>query len=550
MPRYLLAAEADKIQDFIFRAAKLREVVGGSSLLSQFCDEGVKELKKKHGNKAEIIVSDGGAFRLVFDNEIKAKEFGNDLAELYRRCAGGTLTVAEPVECDETKFKEQFSAYNKEAQEKLREAKNRGDVAAMAVHLPYIAFCASCGTAIAAKHQRKIQSDENEPANYLCPDCGIKTEEAYQRGKYFIDLFCDKVREGLPPEIEIKTDYIEQNKKLQRKRQRRPDWAEIIGEADARKYVAYLKADGNNMGKVFGECDSQQLGQLSKALTIVVRESLASPCALMFKRQEQLRKDVNDFLPVVPLILGGDDLFALLPAPFALDFAAQFCQAYEEKLSDVLKELEINLSADKKPTIAAAVVICKNSYPHTLAHERAEAALKRAKEMARRIEVKTGKRVSTLNFDIVTGNQVVADNADSENEYRATLRPYFINDAPSDWGINIEKLIDARFSLKALPGKRRSEFERLYAGLPQNDKVQELSAWCKEFNQLRKRLKPDDETKFKTALENLGDAKREKDCYLRGAQRVRWHGHGLPDLLETWDFAYKLDKAMNAYEEE
>ena len=47
MPRYLLAAEADKIQDFIFRAAKLREVVGGSRLLARFCVEGVNALIKE-----------------------------------------------------------------------------------------------------------------------------------------------------------------------------------------------------------------------------------------------------------------------------------------------------------------------------------------------------------------------------------------------------------------------------------------------------------------------------------------------------------------------
>ena len=47
MPRYLLAAEADKIQDFIFRAAKLREVGGPSRLLARFCVEGVNALIKE-----------------------------------------------------------------------------------------------------------------------------------------------------------------------------------------------------------------------------------------------------------------------------------------------------------------------------------------------------------------------------------------------------------------------------------------------------------------------------------------------------------------------
>ena len=41
-------------------------------------------------------------------------------------------------------------------------------------------------------------------------------------------------------------------------------------------------------------------------------------------------------VPVLPLILGGDDLFALIPAPYALDFARRFCLAYEEQLKKLV----------------------------------------------------------------------------------------------------------------------------------------------------------------------------------------------------------------------
>jgi len=538
MPRYLLAAEADKIQDFIFRAAKLREVVGGSHLLARFCEEGVNALKKKHDDKPEIIISDGGAFRLVFDDEIKAKEFGNDLAELYRRCAGGTLTVAKPVEYDDSDD-EKFKECNDQAQAELRNAKSKGDTATTAVHLPYTAFCASCGVGIAAEHSRKLSSEPTRK-NYLCADCRRKTEEKFVQDKLFIGAFYESLRaelKKLDKETLLPDEFAPQQR----------DWVDVICKADPRNYVAYLVADGNGMGKLFSECNKKQLQNLSKQLTAALHESLAKPCATMLSEQEKIQALKR--LPVVPLILGGDDLFALLPAPFALDFARAFCVEYEKRLKE---KLEIPFDADKPPTISAAVVICKSNYPHTLAHQRAEAALKQAKEMARRIEVKTGKRVSTLNFDIVTGNQVIADRAEKEDENHATLRPYFVsNDAPNDWGINIGNLIEERDNLNALPGKRRAEFERRYAELPSDDKKQEWQAWCKEFNQLRKRLKADDEAKFETVLEKLGDAKREKDGYLRETQRaLRWYGHGLPDLLEAWDFAYKLEKPMNKYEEE
>ena len=94
MKRYLLAAEADKIQDLLFRSAHLREVVGGSQLLTRFC----REVPAKLGIPADnVLISDGGSFRLLFDTEEQARAFGDELAEVYRRATGGTLTVAEPV---------------------------------------------------------------------------------------------------------------------------------------------------------------------------------------------------------------------------------------------------------------------------------------------------------------------------------------------------------------------------------------------------------------------------------------------------------------------
>lgn len=483
MSRYLLAAEADKIQDFIFRAAKLREVVGGSRLLARFCKEGVDSLMKHENHvtaNAEKIISDGGAFRFVFDTNDQAEAFGQDLAELYRRCAGGVLTVAEPAKYDEATFKE----CNDQAQEQLRKAKSIGDKAATAVHLPYIAFCASCGSAIATAHQRKIPSEQTERANYLCADCRNKTEEKYSGDNLFTKPFCDAVNKTLQVDRKINLDEDKDR-----------DWLERISAADPRNYVAYLVADGNGLGKLFSLCDRSQLEKLSHELTIALRESLAAPSAKMFDTQDELRKKLQNRLPVVPLILGGDDLFALLPAPFAIDFAKHFCQTYEKKLEAVLAKLEINLTIGKKPTIAAAVVICKSNYPHTLAHQRGEAALKEVKEMSRRIEVHLDKRVSVLNFIVVTGNQVIADDGDEiQQEYRQTLRPYFVSeDAPDEWGINIEPLLEARFALRGLPGKRRAEFKRLYDDLPEDNKKPSedgkfKSDWKPDFDQLIKRL--------------------------------------------------------------
>jgi hypothetical protein len=139
---YLLAAEADKIQDFIFRSSRLREVVGASQLLTRFCRSIDDTLAKKHGG--QVVVNDGGSFRVIFDDLAKAHAFGADLAELYRLALGGSLTVAEPVA-----LSGDFRKANEMAGEKLRWAKSRRQGAVAEVHMPYVAFCASCGVALA-----------------------------------------------------------------------------------------------------------------------------------------------------------------------------------------------------------------------------------------------------------------------------------------------------------------------------------------------------------------------------------------------------------------
>lgn len=547
MTRYLLAAEADQIQDFIFRAARLREVVGGSQLLSRFCKEGVPALLAHGGYgtaKPDVIISDGGAFRIAFDTDDDARAFGRDLAELYRRCAGGSLTVADPVEYDLSNF----PAASEAAQESLREAKGRGDVAASVAHLPYIAFCASCGLATASAHRKKVERDTADRANYLCANCANKTGERFRQRNTFVREFSKAVRAFLP------SNFKRQRLDIPEK----GDWTEEISKLDSRRYVAYLVADGNGMGKVFSRCRTDdELKKLSETLTNVLRKSLAYPCAELLMHQESVRE--RGTLPVLPLILGGDDLFALLPAPWAIDYAARFCRQFEERLQNALKKdaphlLSDDQSYDLLPRIAAAVVICKGTYPHTLAHKRAEHELTAAKEMARRLEVEQNVRASTLTFAVIIGNEVGGEPS-STDTYRTTLSPYFVEDAVvAAWGINVENLIDGRKKLQQLPGKRRAELKQLYAELETlrpKDAFTLRKHWMPDFNRLLERVGRKE--KHLEALENtvasLGDAGQEKNGSWKHLERASdmWYGHGLPDLLEAWDYTFSVDTPLSDY---
>lgn len=277
MAKYLLAAEADQIQDFVFRASRLREVVGGSQLLVRFCTEAPVELLRKYNGipDRDLIINDGGAFRVIFEDtdSQKAKDeavnFGRDLAELYRRITGANLTVAEPVP-----YKGSFQKASKEAQEKLREAKNRGDVPAVAVHMPYLAFCSSCGIAIASQRHKR-HPDERE--NYYCDTCLQKEKE---RDAEVEKLKNKKDRSGFLGLFYQAIESVCENANYESMPERFAQQADDIGAFDltGRRYVAYLLADVNGMGAWFSSCQKENtMKELSQSLPDIMRESLAAP---------------------------------------------------------------------------------------------------------------------------------------------------------------------------------------------------------------------------------------------------------------------------------
>ncbi|MGB9737417.1 hypothetical protein [Chloroflexus sp.] len=68
---------------------------------------------------------------------------GADLAELYWLALGSSLTVTEPAAMGGN-----FCTANDEAGKKLRWAKRRRQGVMVEVHMPYVAFCESCGVGV------------------------------------------------------------------------------------------------------------------------------------------------------------------------------------------------------------------------------------------------------------------------------------------------------------------------------------------------------------------------------------------------------------------
>jgi hypothetical protein len=538
MMRYLLAAEADKIQDTIFRSVHLREVVGGSQLLNRFCETADRLID----GGGEIIVSDAGSFRVLLDDKTRAQEFGRQLAEIYRRLMGGTLTVAEPVACGAD-----FAEASKKAMAELRQAKlsRRGAVGMQ--HIPFSAFCGSCGAGIATVHARRV---DDQRGGYICNACLNQMHERAARGQGFVREFQKAVREFLMPDEPMLAEKVLAME---------IPTQENLAALDAHGDIAYLVTDGNEMGRLFSACrDKNVLCALSKGLKQSMRRSLAQPTACLVKHYASLagkvtaNEDKQAWLPVLPLILGGDDCCAMLPAQFAIDFARKFCRNFQVQMQDLCSKLGL----DEPVSMAAAVVVCKGKYPHRTAYERAALLLKDAKLLSRLIaHQQPGKELSALNFDKIIGNEV-NNLVEDRTRYRPSLKPYIIagqaphpvtrleiDDPLGRYGLLLDDLFKARQSLGALPNKRLQELRELFgrSGEIKPTGSYTMEAWLKELDYLLDRLQIVSEQRgdLMDALSRLGNAsyrgRRDENPWRFVERGEEYYAHGLPDLIEVWD---------------
>ena len=144
-------------------------------------------------------------------------------------------------------------------------------------------------------------------------------------------------------------------------------------------------------------------------------------------------KDIEDYAhgrkapPVVPVLVGGDDLTVYVEGKFAIPFAEAYIRHYEEltEKDELLKQLAVVAGA-KKPgplTASAGVAIVGRNFPFHIAYDLAEELVSRGKKLGK----KPGTvPCSTINFHVLR-DATVLDPDDTLDEYKGRVqRPFLI----------------------------------------------------------------------------------------------------------------------------
>ena len=145
------------------------------------------------------------------------------------------------------------------------------------------------------------------------------------------------------------------------------------------------------------------------------------------KVTEIARKDKLPGPPVVPVLVGGDDVTVYTDGRYAIPFAEAYIRHYEEltEKDELLKQLAVVAGAETPGplTASAGVAIVGRNFPFHIAYDLAEGLVSRGKKHGKKKETVP---CSTIDFHVLR-DATVLDPDDTLDEYKGrTQRPFLI----------------------------------------------------------------------------------------------------------------------------
>ena len=139
------------------------------------------------------------------------------------------------------------------------------------------------------------------------------------------------------------------------------------------------------------------------------------------------KKDKLPGPPVVPVLVGGDDVTVYTDGRYAIPFAEAYIRHYEELTDkdELLKQLAVIAGAETPGplTASAGVAIVGRNFPFHIAYDLAEGLVSRGKKLGKK---KDTVPCSTIDFHVLR-DATVLDPDDTLDEYKGrTQRPFLI----------------------------------------------------------------------------------------------------------------------------
>jgi CRISPR-associated protein Cmr2 len=428
----LLHGDADAIKEYVFETSSLPQIRGGSQLLVE-CEEEVKKQLQVFGG-SEIYCS-GGSFLFALPSD-QAEAAKRAVERVYLEKTGAaTVTVVyeqnlppDPPDAPPTGSWAQRLWQASLVQDgnnktpptpfarrvaflagQLREAKAQKGQAPFWEAPPFGLRCDLCGKRVAAEIWRSPEGEEKR----LCPVCWTRYKAGRGGGQ-----FNERFKEWA------------EHQGLTIAAQHPVDLDHLVQSARSHQYLAFLYADGNDIGGLFQRVsDEKELQGLSKILRSAAEEALFE--ALGTVCGQALRS--ADYWPFEIIHIGGDDVTLLIQAGYAWEIAVEFLERFEQKVNQGLRDRLERLTS-WKITASVGIAVADSKYPVRYLETLAADVLKKAK---RRAKENPHTPCSAVNF-LWLPNPVAAESADPllayyepRKDVALTTRPYTLEQARS-----------------------------------------------------------------------------------------------------------------------
>ena len=470
MTSYLVMLQTNSNQPFIFSSPRLREQIGASfeiTLLSRWVKEEAEKLLKPKPLPTTFCVSDSSGKVIVRFTE-KEGEPGALAKQLITQVTRRALTDAPGLDVTGVFIEAKPGAREAEDLETAPEALdatdlekldrafseyslNRRPAAARFPQFPFLeradesALPASSSLEVLSFSARftdsLIQPNNHDEGSSLSLPSRVKRAFAWTSRKQQVD----DVKERLAKRgKELKQEPSLDPTKLAAAFQ---DGEEFEDAKDMLSSVGVVHIDGNGVGAIMRDLGSahseaQEAGVCISADEVHTEPNDALQAFIMVvnKRLDKAVKDAialswydvqeltpDTVLPIVPVLVGGDDVTVYTDGRFAIPFAEAYIRHYEEltEKDELLKQLAVVAGAKEAGplTASAGVAIVGRNFPFHIAYDLAEGLVSRGKKLGKR---KGEVPCSTIDFHVLR-DATVLDPDDTLDEYKGrSQRPFLI----------------------------------------------------------------------------------------------------------------------------
>lgn len=406
--KYLYGASVQGIQSFIFQTSKLREIIGASELVEQICTSFFQSQFDNDCtfNPNNLIVGAAGNIKYIFDDynscQIIVKKFPKAVMEM----APGIYLSQAVVSLE--RHTNPFDLLEK----RLRIQRNKP---------------LSITNGIGLMLTETARKTGGVGVEYL-------SNEVVDKGQLVKDKASKKANFNLLSKLEISSKFTIDDFPF--------DLTDIVKDQE-KSWLAVIHADGNNIGKLIMELVANQIdsqnNQAIKKFSNILNLTTVKSASLAFEEVIAPSFEKSNKIPFRPVIIGGDDLTAIVRADLALSFTKTFLLHFERLSKENFQHFEKEHNLKVNPFLdglsaCAGIAYIKSSFPLHYGITLADSLCKYAKAINKKIN--TDISPSSIMFHKVHASYIEEFDDIIEKELTAkddvyfNYGPYFLQNQP------------------------------------------------------------------------------------------------------------------------